>query len=213
MYSISIFYFTFYFFGGAYAPDAPPLPYTGLLLNILHAIMSALNMSTLIRRIQKLLHSCHHLTFSLSKTVWIKNNNFVLFIISAFYLFIFSLAWFWHQYSAIQRLKLGLLPRNLSKQQYSHSEFMTADSVRVCIHYVWRSAEMRPTVILIIIGIPSPTHSFIPVLKPSFSANPFPPQPFLFFSRIHYMDSPWVYWISRAEQNGRTLLIGCIFCQ
>ena len=29
-----------------------------------------------------------------------------------------------------------------------------------------------PTVILIIIGIPSPTHSFIPGLKPSFSANP-----------------------------------------
>jgi len=28
-----------------------------------------------------------------------------------------------------------------------------------------------PTVILIIIGIPSPTHSFIPGLKPSFSAN------------------------------------------
>jgi len=24
MYSISIFYFTFYFFGGAYAPSAPP---------------------------------------------------------------------------------------------------------------------------------------------------------------------------------------------
>ena len=69
MYSISIFYFTFYFFGGAYAPNARPLPYTGLLLNILHAIMSAVNMSTLIRRIQKLLYSCHRLTFSLSKTV------------------------------------------------------------------------------------------------------------------------------------------------
>ena len=31
---------------------------------------------------------------------------------------------------------------------------------------------MPPTVILIIISIPSPTHSFIPDLKPSFSANP-----------------------------------------
>ena len=29
VYSISIFYFTFYLFGGAYAPNAPPLP-TGL---------------------------------------------------------------------------------------------------------------------------------------------------------------------------------------
>jgi len=29
MYSISIFYFTFYLFGGAYAPNAPPLP-TGM---------------------------------------------------------------------------------------------------------------------------------------------------------------------------------------
>jgi len=30
MYSINIFYFTFYLFGGAYAPNSPPLP-TGLL--------------------------------------------------------------------------------------------------------------------------------------------------------------------------------------
>jgi len=44
------------------------------------------------------------------------------------------------------------------------------------------------TVILIIISFPSPTPSFIPGLKPSFSANPLnPPQPFLFFSRTDYM--------------------------
>jgi len=47
-----------------------------------------------------------------------------------------------------------------------------------------------PTVTLIIIGIPSPTHSFTIGLNPSFSANP----PYLslsFFSvRIHYMDFP-----------------------
>ena len=45
-----------------------------------------------------------------------------------------------------------------------------------------------PTVILIIIGIPSPTHSLTLGLNPSFSANP----PYLslsFFSfRIHYMN-------------------------
>jgi len=44
-------------------------------------------------------------------------------------------------------------------------------------------------VILIIIGIPSPTHSFTLGLNPSFSANP--PYRSLFFSfRIHYMDFP-----------------------
>jgi len=45
-------------------------------------------------------------------------------------------------------------------------------------------------IILIIIGIPSPTHSFIPGFKPSISANP--SYRILSFSsfRIHYMDSP-----------------------
>jgi len=47
-----------------------------------------------------------------------------------------------------------------------------------------------PTVILIIIGIPAPTHSFTLGLNPSFSANP-PYRSLSFFSfRIHYMDSP-----------------------
>ena len=45
-------------------------------------------------------------------------------------------------------------------------------------------------VILIIIGIPSPTHSFTLGLNPSFSANP-PYRSLSFFSfRIHYMDFP-----------------------
>ena len=47
-----------------------------------------------------------------------------------------------------------------------------------------------PTVILIIIGIPSPTHSFTLGLNPSFSANP-PYRSLSFFSfRIHCMDFP-----------------------
>ena len=50
-----------------------------------------------------------------------------------------------------------------------------------------------PTVILIvilIIRIPSPTHSFTLGLKPSFSANP-PYRTLSFFSfRFHYMDFP-----------------------
>ena len=45
-------------------------------------------------------------------------------------------------------------------------------------------------VILIIIGIPSPTHSFTLGLSPSFSANP-PYRSLSFFSfRFHYMDFP-----------------------
>jgi len=36
----------------------------------------------------------------------------------------------------------------------------------------------------------SPTHSFIPGLKPSFSANPSYHSPSFFFFNIHYMDSP-----------------------
>ena len=47
-----------------------------------------------------------------------------------------------------------------------------------------------PTVILIIIGIPSPTHTFTLGLNPSFSANP-PYRSLSFFSfTIHYMDFP-----------------------
>ena len=42
---------------------------------------------------------------------------------------------------------------------------------------------------LLLSGISSPTHSFIPGLKPSFSANPSHCSPSFFF-RIHYMDSP-----------------------
>ena len=47
-----------------------------------------------------------------------------------------------------------------------------------------------PTVMLIIIGIPSPIHSFTLGLNPSFSANP-PYRSLSFFSfRIHYMNFP-----------------------
>ena len=47
-----------------------------------------------------------------------------------------------------------------------------------------------PSVVLIIIGIPSPTHAFTLGLNPSFSANP-PYRTLSFFSfRIHYMDFP-----------------------
>ena len=46
------------------------------------------------------------------------------------------------------------------------------------------------SLILIIIGIPSPTYSFTLGLNPSFSANP-PHRSLSFFSfRIHYMDFP-----------------------
>jgi len=49
---------------------------------------------------------------------------------------------------------------------------------------------------LLLSGISSPTHSFIPGLKPPFSANPSHCSPSFFFFRIHYMDSappPTVY--------------------
>ena len=45
------------------------------------------------------------------------------------------------------------------------------DEVRL-IPYRILHGRYLPTVILIIIGIPSTTHSFIPGLKPFFSANP-----------------------------------------
>jgi len=47
-----------------------------------------------------------------------------------------------------------------------------------------------PTVILIIIGIPSPTHSFTLGLIPSFSPNPSHRSLSFSFFRFHYMDSP-----------------------
>ena len=43
--------------------------------------------------------------------------------------------------------------------------------------------------LLLLFGIPSPTHSFIPGLKPSFSAKSSHRSPSLFFFMIHYMDS------------------------
>ena len=45
-------------------------------------------------------------------------------------------------------------------------------------------------VILIIIGIPSPTHAFTLGLNPSFSANPPYPNLSFFSFRFHYMDFP-----------------------
>ena len=53
-----------------------------------------------------------------------------------------------------------------------------------------RNIPIVHTVILIIIGIPSPTHSFTLGLNPFFSANP-PYRSLSFFSfRIHYMNFP-----------------------
>jgi len=46
-------------------------------------------------------------------------------------------------------------------------------------------------VILIIIGIPSPTHSLTLGLNPSFSANPTYRSLSFFSFRIHYMDFPY----------------------
>jgi len=47
-----------------------------------------------------------------------------------------------------------------------------------------------PTVILIIMGIPSPTHSFTLGLNPYFSAIPPYRSLSFFFFRFHYMDFP-----------------------
>jgi len=49
---------------------------------------------------------------------------------------------------------------------------------------------MLLTFILIFISIPSPAHSFIPDLKPSFSANP-PHHSLPVFFRTDYMVSPF----------------------
>jgi len=48
---------------------------------------------------------------------------------------------------------------------------------------------------LLLIGIPSPTHSFFPFLKPSFSANPSHCSPSFFFFRIHYTVSPRLFTV------------------
>ena len=62
----------------------------------------------------------------------------------------------------------------------SCAEHLTVESYTIIISLV----------ILIIIGIPSPNHSFTLGLNPSFSANP-PYRSLSFFSfRIHYMDFP-----------------------
>ena len=53
-------------------------------------------------------------------------------------------------------------------------------------------------VILIIIGIPSPTHSFTLGLNPSFSANPPYPNLSFFSFRFHYMDFPDCLLLSKS---------------
>ena len=53
-----------------------------------------------------------------------------------------------------------------------------------------RSDHYLPTVILIITGIPPPTHSFTLGLNLSFSANPLYRSLSFFSFRIHYMDFP-----------------------
>ena len=55
-----------------------------------------------------------------------------------------------------------------------------------CLSYML-PVNMPLTVTLIIISFSSPTLSFIPDLKPSFSAKYFPLQPFFFFFRTDYM--------------------------
>ena len=64
----------------------------------------------------------------------------------------------------------------------SCAEYLTVESYTVII--------CQQSYLLFGIPSPSPTHSFIPGLKPSFSANPFHRSPSFFFFRIHYMDSP-----------------------
>jgi len=64
--------------------------------------------------------------------------------------------------TAIRRWILHLI-LNGSGVDGSRTEHLTVESYTVVY---------LPKVILIITGIPSPTHSFIPGLKPSFSANP-----------------------------------------
>ena len=60
------------------------------------------------------------------------------------------------------------------------------------VHITWTEVNLLnlylPTVRLNIISSPSPTHSFIPGLKPSFSANPSHCSPSFFFG-IHYINS------------------------
>ena len=59
--------------------------------------------------------------------------------------------------------------------------------MRLCRYYL---PTVILIVILIIIGIPSPTHSFTLGFNPSFSANPPYPSLSFFSFRIHYMDFP-----------------------
>ena len=62
------------------------------------------------------------------------------------------------------------------------------------VHCTWWENVLNAViliVILIIIGIPSPTHSFTLGLNPSFSANPPYPSLSFFSLRFHYMDFPY----------------------
>ena len=83
----------------------------------------------------------------------------------------------------------GLLPYRSWRRRPGRPGIKLSDHLRAGhpLHYL---PTVILIVILIIIGIPSPTRSFTLGLNPSFSANP-PYRSLPFFSfRFHYMDFP-----------------------
>ena len=80
-------------------------------------------------------------------------------------------------------------PSRMAPQHGMQQQMWAVPGLRLTLE-----AEHRLLFILIIISIPSPTHSFIPsFFIPNLFCKSFPLQPFLFFFRTDYMGFPSVY--------------------
>jgi len=95
--------------------------------------------------------------------------------------------------SKISRIRLQFLT-----DQNADKDFRSEVETLRCWWQLCRAFNCRilyghylPTVILIIIGIPSPTHFFIPGLKPFFSANPY-------HRSLSFSSSGFTTWISQT---------------
>ena len=92
-------------------------------------------------------------------------------------------------------LKLSIAYEKFYVLEVNHSSFLRTKNGK-CVRKCTNGPSCLCTfaviliVILIIIGIPSPTHSFTLGLNPSFSANPPYCSLFFFSFRFHYMDFP-----------------------
>ena len=104
-----------------------------------------------------------------------------------------AVSWTFHRMQSLFTvLKLAKIATWVAYSKSAHAEQTQRYTVKQGAYYCNKKIVMLLTVILIIISFPSPTHSHSR-LKSFLFCKSFPLQPFLFFFRTDYMDSPDFY--------------------